>query len=495
MRAFRSGGMRMAVLAGAALAAACSTMPRERASAPPLPTVWRDAPIGADVDLTDWWRGFDDATLDRLVAEALANGPSVQIAASRVTEARAVSHSTITRYLPELTAVGRGDYTRAVEGPINSIPGAPGSGEPEQMIGSYGAQVSWEIPLFARIEAADAGARANTASALADLRAARVALAADVAQAYVDYRAARESHQQLSRSVEVADQLADILAISAEAGFAADADAADARRLAESARARLPGLVIEARRAENVLAVLRGISPGTEDAQTAAALAADTDVPVLPLQAAPAAPADLLRLRPDVARAEAQALLAAADLGNARADLLPQLNLTGAITVADNIIGAALPAQTTTVTAAPLISIPLFDWGARLANVRASHARFDQALIQYRQTVISAVGEASNAVTSLEQGRQRLASARRAEEAAEATARGSRAAYEAGIQSLADRLRAEQQLIDARLTRIDAERAQASAGIATYRAFGGGPAISGELSAANLPGANGARGS
>lgn len=488
---FGMKALRGAALAGAALAAACSTMPNERPEAPTLPTAWRDAPVGADVQLTDWWRQFDDPALDQLVSEALANGPTVQIAALRVTEARAVSHSTITRYLPELNAVGRGNYSRAIEGSISSIPGAPGAGDPEQMTGSYGAEVSWEIPLFARIEAAHVGGRANTQSAFADLRAARVALVADVAQAYVDYRAARESHEALAEQVAVADQLAGILETSANAGITAPADAADGRRLAESARTQLPGLVIEARRAENVLAVLRGISPGTEDQATSAVLAADADVPVLPLTAAPAAPADLLRLRPDVARAEAQALLAAANLADARANLLPSLNLTGAITVSDNIIGASLPASTTIVTDAPVISIPLFDWGARLADVRADRSRFQQSLIQYRQTVITAVGEASNALTSLDQGRQRLGSARRAEEAAEAATRGSRAAYEAGIQSLADRLRSEQQLIDARLARIDAERQQASAAIATYRAFGGGPAISDELTAANLQRANG----
>ena len=488
---FGMKGLQAAALVGLAFAAACSTMPRERPDPGVLPAAWRDAPVGAEVQLTDWWRQFNDPSLDRLVAEALANGPTVQIAALRVMEARAVSHSTLTRYLPELNAVGRGSYTRAIEGPITSIPGAPGAGDPEQMTGSYGAEVSWEIPLFARIEAAHVGGRANTAIAFADLRAARVALVADVAQAYVDYRAARESHAALAEQVAVADQLAGILETSANAGIAAPADAADARRLAESARTRLPGLVIEARRAENVLAVLRGVAPGAEDQATAAALAADANVPVLPLDAAPAAPADLVRLRPDVVRAEAQALLAAANLADARANLLPRLNLTGAITVTDNIIGSSLPAPITQASASPLISIPLFDWGARLADIRADRSRFEQALIQYRQTVIAAVGEASNALTALEQGRQRLASARRAEEAAEATARGSRAAYEAGIQSLADRLRSEQQLIDARLARIDAERTQASAAIATYRAFGGGPAIGDDMAAAaNLPRAN-----
>lgn len=467
-----STSLRAAGFAGALLAAACSTMPNERAEAPPLPEVWRDAPAGAELPVNDWWKRFDDATLDALVSEALTSGPSVQIAASRVREARALSWSTVTRYLPELTATGQGQYTRVLEGDI------PVGGAREQMLGTYGPQVSWEIPLFSRIQSSAIGARANTAVALADLRGAQVALAADVAQAYVDLRAANASHAALAQSVEVSDELARILDVSANAGFASVADAADARRLAESTRARLPGLVIEMRRAENVLAVLRGVTPGTEPASLQAALAdAEASIPHLELSAAPAAPADLLRLRPDVVRAEAQTLLSAASVAEARNNLLPQLNLSGSISVGESIIGNPAGAGSTLLTGTPFITIPLFDWGSRFAQIRQRDAQFDQSLIQYRQTVTQAVAEASNALVALDQGGRRLNSARIAEQSAETTARGSRAAFEAGIQSLADRLRSEQQLIDARLTRIDAEAQSARAAIATYRAFGGGPAL------------------
>lgn len=431
-----------------------------------MPATWQDAPIGADIELSEWWRKFNDPDLTKFVAEALTNGPSLQLAASRIDEARGQSRSTVARYLPQLTLTGQGQYSRSV-----------GSDLPESEFASanYGPQVSWEIPLFAQIEAAAVGARANEQIAQADYRAARVTLAADTAQAYVDYRAAQASYAALTESVQSADELARILETSAQAGFVSASDAADARRLAESTRARLPGLVIESRRAENALAILRGVTPGTENDAVRAILAEQSGaVPYLPLNAAPAAPADLVRLRPDVARAEANALFAAAALGTARAQLLPSLNLSGALTTTETILGVGLGADGPSVSATPFISIPLFDWGQRLGQIRVNDARFDQALIQYRQTVMQAVGEASLSLTSLEQGRLRLNSSRIAEQAAEATLRGSRAAYEAGIQSLADRLRAEQQVVDARLSRIDAERAQASAAISTYRAFGGG---------------------
>lgn len=446
------------------LACACSTLPRQRPESPALPVAWTDAPVGAEVDLSDWWRGFNDPVLTALVEQALASGPSVQLAVSRVAEARAQSRGAISAYLPELSATARGNYTNALEGAGN-----------EQMTGAYGAQVSWEIPLFARIEATSVGARASTAIAEADLRGARVALAADLAQAYVDLRAAQNSRAALSQSVTVADQLAGILEISARAGLTAAADAADARRLAEATRARLPSVTIEARRAENVLAVLRGLAPGTEPEALRGALAAESGVPSLALKQAPAAPADLLRLRPDVARAEAQALLAAAQVADARANLLPRLNLSGSILVSESLLGAPVVAAGAQAQATPLISIPLFDWGSRINQVRARDAQFEQALIRYRQTVTQAVAEASNALTALEQGRLRLVAARAAEAAATASTQGSRASYQAGIQSLTDRLRNEQQLIDATLSRVAAEADRARAAIATYRAFGGGP--------------------
>jgi NodT family efflux transporter outer membrane factor (OMF) lipoprotein len=470
--------------AAAALAAACSTMPTREAEAPVLPIGWEDADIRPDPgSLTDWWKGFSDPTLDRLVAEGLAEGPSVELAFLRLKEARALNRQTFSDFLPQATLEGRGSYTRAVDGPdlVGSfqsfVTGGGGTivTEREQMVGSYGPQVAWQIPLFGRIQASAIGTRANTRASLEDLRGARVTLAADIAQAYVDFRASQQRVAALQESAAFADRIAGIVEVGANAGVSAPADAADARRLAEATKAQVPDAVIAARRAAATLATLRGRAPGTEPADIGAVLSAAGKVPSYRLASAPAAPADLLRLRPDVARAEANTLVAAARLGAARQDLLPQLRLTGGLDVTDNLIGSAVSERSIQATATPTISIPLFDWGRRFAASRAANAQFEQSLVTYRSTVTTAVGEASIALASLTQGEKRLEAARKAEAAAEATARGVRASNDAGIASLADRLRTEQQLIDARIARIAAEQSQANAAIQVYRAFGGGP--------------------
>lgn len=470
----------LGALLGVAAVAACSTTPRQVTEVPPLPTSWTSPPVGAtQAQLENWWRAFDDPVLTRLIEDGVSAAPSVRLAQLRLLEARASARSTIARYLPDLSLEASGQYTRVEEGPLLASGGFQTGGaftlEQEQFIATYGPRVRWEIPLLGRIDAAVRGARSTQAFAEADLRGAQAAIAGDIAEAYVALRRAQNIAAALAQSVAAADQLADILEIGAGAGLTAPADAADARRQAESLRARQTDLLLAVQQERTRLALLRGRAPGTEPRDLDVALTTPEAVPAAPLFSVPAAPADLLRVRPDVAQAEARALTAAAAVGAARADQWPQINLSGALSIADNLVGGPLPEQTMRLIAQPLISLPLFDWGQRQAAVRQRDSQFEQALILYRETVNAAIAEADLALTGLSVAEERLQAARAAELAATAAARGARASYEAGITSLPDRLRADQLLIDAQIARIEAETARASVAVSVYRAFGGGP--------------------
>jgi NodT family efflux transporter outer membrane factor (OMF) lipoprotein len=450
--------------------AGCSTMPREKPTVPPLPASWSEAATYYPSDapsVTSWWEAFKDPTLNQLIDEGLERSPNVRQAMTRVKESRAQSAQTFGAFLPQVDAQARGNFTRDVNGP-----------DADFGTGSYGAAISWEIPLLGRIQAAAIGSRANKIVALADERGAKATLTADLSQAYVDLRTAQNRRVALAEAADISREVARLTRISADAGFASEADAEDARRQAESTIGQLPDVEIEMRRAINQIAVLRAYAPGAD--QMTATLAERQDVPTIALTSAPAAPADLIRLRPDVASAEANAIVAAAQVGAARQDILPRLSLTGSILSSQILVGnvggsSTFSGEGTTASLTPLISIPLLDWGQRFAAIRARKAQFERALINYESTINQGVSEASIALTQLTQGIERLRSARAAEEAAEKTARGVRASYGAGIASLTDRLRSDQQLLDARLRRIQAESQQAAAAIAVYRAFGGGP--------------------
>ncbi len=479
-----ASGHTLAVVMAVALGA-CSTMPNRGPEIPALPQDWSRVPeASATQDLSAWWVGFGDPALTQMVDEAVLGAPNVQLAQLRLVEARAAARSTIAAYLPRLSATVSGQYTEVEDGPLltgsfQSFVQGGGQGavtlEEQQMIGAYGPRASWEIPLFARAQAAARGARASRVFAEADLAGARVAIAADVAEAYVALRRAQNIQEAIAQSAVAAAQLADVLEIGAGAGLIAPADAADARRQAEALRARQADLSLAVSRAIGQLALLRGRAPGTEAPELNSVLRQIGPVPQTPLFTVTAAPADLLRLRPDIALAEARALGAAAAVGAARSELLPQINLTGGLNIADNLIGAALPERLAQFEAQPVISIPLFDWGQRMAGVTRADAQFSAALITYQETVNLAVAEADGSLVALSFAQGRLEASRAAEAAAQVAARGARAAFEAGLSSLPDRLRADQLLIDAQVNRIEAEASMALAAIAVYRAFGGGP--------------------
>ncbi len=505
----RTGGRTRAKLAGVsllALATGCSTLPEAKPAPGSLPAAFYNLPQQsagsmpvdahtAASDMSAWWRGFNDPLLDRLVSEAVAANIPLRQAVLRVKEARALSHQTVAAYAPIVALGARGEYTEVIEGPplVGSFQSfITGGGqrqivqEDRQMYAAGGPQVAWEIPLFPRLEAAAEGARSTARAAMEEVRAAQVALTGDIAQAYVNLRLAQNRRQILRDAAAASLELAAIVDQSAAAGIAAPADAADARRLAENVRARIPDAQLEVSTYTGQIALLRGLAPGADPitATLVAPQGALVRMPTLRVAAMPAAPADLLRLRPDIMQAEARVGVAAADLGVARVDLLPQLRLTGGINVADNVLGSALPERAVQLGLTPQVSIPLIGWGQRLAAVRARDSRFDQALLQYQEVVNRGVAEAQGNLTALAQADVRLQAARAAEDAAVRQNEGARALWSSGISSLADRLRSDQQLLDARLARIEAEAIQARAAIGVYRAFGGGAPDLGAVQAA-----------
>lgn len=470
------------VLAASTGLAGCTLMPKARPDAGALPAQWTEASATPEApDPGAWWEAFSDPTLKTLAAEGLEQNISLQQAVLRVTRARASARETIARYLPTLSAQAQSQYTRAIKGPplVGSFQGfiTGGGGqivtEQEQAFASVGPAVSWEVPLFGLIQLSAKGARLSKQIAVEDARAAQVAFIGDIADAYIELRAAQNRKQILARSVENADALARVLESTVASGFTAPGDASDARRQAEFTRARLPDAEVAAYVAKSNIAILRGKAPGTEDPEISAALDSAAPVPTLPFDGELAAPADLLRLRPDVARAEKQALLSAVAVGVARHELLPKLTISGNVGLADNLIGTPLPEQTGQLQVTPLLTVPLFDFGSRLAKAQSEKAQFQIDLLSYKDTVNRAVGEADRSLVELENAKRRLSASRAAEKAAEAFTLGARASQQAGIASLRDRLQAEQLLLDAQLARIDAEASEARASSAVYRAFAG----------------------
>jgi NodT family efflux transporter outer membrane factor (OMF) lipoprotein len=447
-------------------------VPRVASQAADSPAAFRDAPPPPSGESAQWWSKFADPVLDGLVREALSESISVQVANQRLIEARATGRATIAGFAPRVNASVSTDTDYAISGP--KLPNVTGGVEDRQTNRASVVRTSWEVPLFGRVSSALAGSRAGVAGAKADIEAAKIAVVGDIAAAYVDLRNAQLTSAYIQEDLVRANRLVAIARARGEAGLISRVEISQAESQAAQVAERLPDAILRTRATLDRLAILRGVMPASLDARLApiANFTFKSDAPVVE-----GVPANFVRRRPDVIRAEQNAILAAAQVGVSRADLFPSVSLTGTITSLASLAGGGLVGTLERGNVSPAINIPLFDLGQRRATLKTSNARFQQALLQYRATTLGAVAEGQAALTSYDQSRNRAAAAIEAENAARTRQTATTAAYEAGLVSFKERLESERDFASARQNRLSGQAQFSDAAIGLYRTFAGSPGI------------------
>ncbi|MEL7240104.1 MAG: TolC family protein, partial [Planctomycetota bacterium] len=292
--------------------------------------------------LAMWWDAFDDPALPKLIAMADANNRDLRRAAVRVLEFRYRRGVAAGERLP--TLAGTLDYShQRISGLLDNggfgggggDAGGPGGGGFafggedtsgfDQDLWELGAESSWEIDVFGGIRRNIQAADADVGAAMDDMNAVRVALAADVGQAYVDLcefvlrlRIAEENAASQQESFELADT-------RFKAGLVPQLDSSEAFANLQETRSEIPTLRQDVRLAKNRLALLVGGAPGSVDAL----LTESTRIPVADGDVAAGVPAELLRRRPDLRRAERELAAAVYRIGVATAELYPQFTING----------------------------------------------------------------------------------------------------------------------------------------------------------------------
>lgn len=482
-------GARASVIAAAALLAGCAGL-GARGGLPPLgtpavppagtavagiPEAFRDMPPAPAGDSVRWWAVFADPVLDGLVREALDEAISVQVAQARLSEARNQGRATVAGFAPRVVASAGTDTTGVIGGP--ELTDSTGNRVDRQTTGSGAVRASWEVPLFGRFGAARTGAAAGVSAAELEVEAAKIAIVADLAAAYVDLRTAQLRVTYLVEDLERAQRLVRIAEDRARVGLISRADAGQARGQAAAVRAQLPDARLAVRAGLDRVALLRGVMPGSLDARLANQAPAEAQVFRTEVPDVSAVPAELLRRRPDVRQAEQNAILAAAAVGVARADIYPSVSIVGAISTLASVSGNPIAESISRSTLSPTVSLPLFDFGQRRANLAVADARLEQSLLAYRSTTLAAVQEGQQALAAYELGRERARAATASERAAQERQRATDSAFRAGIVSLKELLEAEDFLSGARLNRLTAQARVSDAAIGLYRAFAGSPGI------------------
>ncbi|MCA9774019.1 MAG: TolC family protein, partial [Myxococcales bacterium] len=303
-----------------------------------------------------------------------------------------------------------------------------------------------------------------------DLRDVLVSLLAEVARDYVDLRTFRSRVTIAQRNLETQRETLDIAQWRAKAGLATDLDVEQARYALEQTRSQIPTLRQGAETAAHALAVLLGRPPGAipELAE------ATGPMPAPPETIAVGVPADTLRRRPDVRRAERAAAAQNAQIGVAKADWYPKFTLLGSIGLDSTKAGSLFTKGSWDYGIGPKMTWNLFDAGRIRGNVEAQEALEEQSLLQYRSAVLQALQEVEDALVAYVQERDRRGSLDAGTEAARRAVGLARDQYASGLIDFQTVLAAERALLT-----LEDQRA-ASAGrlvanvIGLYKALGGG---------------------
>lgn len=343
-----------------------------------------------------WWKIFNDPTLDALIAAAYEQNLTLQITGLRILEARAQLGIAVGSLYPQTQrAVGSVTQVEVSENSINSSPFLDDSFTTYQL----GFDAAWEIDFWGRfrrgIEAADAELHAT----YADYEDALVSLVAEVARVYVNIRTLEERIALARNNIKLQQESLRIAEVRYKHGATTELDTQQAISNLADTKALIPVLRRDLKRSKNALSTLLGLVPNELNRW----LGEPGKIPVAPVDIAVGIPADLLRRRPDVRRAEFVAANRSAVIGIAKADLYPSFSLFGFVGLESTNSGDRsgsdlLDSDSLTFSGGPAFSWNILNYGRIKSNVRVQDARFQQAIVGYQDAVLRAYQEVEDAI-------------------------------------------------------------------------------------------------
>ncbi|MGO4310740.1 efflux transporter outer membrane subunit [Pseudomonas sp. KB_15] len=457
--------------------AGCAKLGPQPESVQPVATDWVNrgtVPRAPSVDPAQWWRAFDEPVLDAVVAETLEQNLTLLQASNRLQAARALVRTTEAQRLPQVDATAEGRRQKRLSGPAESDfertledDLQPPAGSRTSSYFQAGFDASWELDLFGRLAATEEAARATAGSALAESRMARVSVVAEVVRSYIELRSAQRRLALQRENLKDQNRLVALTRDRRAAGIVGDLDIDRSLTAASQTSAQLPLLEQSIQQSAQRIAVLTG--KATIDSY----LLKPMPQPVAERLALRVLPADLVRVRPEIQRAERLIAQAGAELGIAVADLYPRMTLAGDITANGSLLGTPLAERATNASAGLSIHIPLLDWGARRAVVSAREAGLTEAIFAYRLAVLEGIEDTENALTAIDVGRRKAMEEEIRLAAAQRTVTHADTLYQHGITDLLDRLDAATALREAQLSTAEVVEQQALAVVALYKAVGG----------------------
>ncbi len=471
------------------LLAGCTVGPNYKPPEPEIPAAFSaPQPVGTTAQVADWWRTFDDPTLNDLVAQALKDSPDIATAASRVRQARLQEVIAGAANKPTVDATAGGTHVefsknagfatlaQQFSGGGTGGGGGGGSGQAPGGIAlpgggittySVGFDSSWEIDLFGGGRRGVESAKARTAAAIWTGRDAAVTLASEVATTYFALRLDQLQLAVIEDEITRQRRGLEISGHIAKVGLVPDSDVTRQRGSITATLARAEPIRADIEVQRHALALLLGQAP---ELLVVPAVTSTTKVPIVPA----GLPADLIRRRPDVRAAERNLAAATADIGVATADLYPKLQLTGVADLISTALRTLFTGDSLQLTGSGQASFPLLDWGRRKATVGLRKEDREQVYLQWRSTVLGALRDVEDALVRLDAERRRNAILAHTVDDRISSARSVEAQYRTGFVAQDSFLTAEVDVLTAREDQAQSDDQLRRMTVSLFKALGGG---------------------
>jgi NodT family efflux transporter outer membrane factor (OMF) lipoprotein len=420
------------------------------------------------VDVALWWNQFNDPLLTEMVEKALEHNHDLRSAASRVRQARAEMGRVKAALGPTVNLTGSVNRFQPAENASQfGTAYAPPEAFDSQTLYSGGFDAVWEIDLFGAVRRGVEYASADYAARELDLASVQVTVAAETARAYLLARTFQYRLAAARSNLAVQRETLEVLESSFSAGLVNELAVQQARYNYQATRASIPALEAGLASSRTALAVLIGEMPGTLE------LPEGQGVPQSAL-AVEGIPADLLRRRPDVRRAERELAARTAMVGVSTAELYPRFTLTGSIGLESLDTSNFFESGSERYSIAPGVRWPILNWGSIRNNIKVQEARQEQALIAYEATVLNAVKEVHDALSDYRKEVERRDALGLAVEAAREALSLADEQYRSGLTDFRNVLDAQRSLLALEEQFAVSEGEVARNAVRLYKALGGG---------------------
>jgi len=452
------------LLLGGALLSGCAVGPNYVRPQVDSPAVFRDDSAATNTSFADlaWWKVYQDDDLQTLIHEALTNNYDLRIAVTRVEQARQVAAQARSQFVPNA------GYSGAVSQGRNDLFGSAYPDNANTM-GSAVATLNafWEVDLWGRVRRLNESARAQFLASEEARRGVRLSLLSDVATYYLRLL---ELDQEIEITRRTTNSFGESLKYFTDrlvGGTSSDLEEARAEAALADADAALPFILQQISTTENELCILLGRVPGPIKRGSRLEVGLPPEVPA-------GLPSALLERRPDVRQTEQLLRSANAQIGQSVAEFFPTIGLTAFLGKVSPQLSAFTLGGANAWGVTAETTGPLFEGGRLVGQYRQAKAARDEARLRYQQTVLTALGDVSDALVD----RERLGEIReqqiREVDALGRAVRTSTLRYLAGKANYYEVLEAQQQLFPAELDLARTRRDEQLAVVGLYKALGGG---------------------